>query len=257
MSANENYVYARYRTILFDKESRFRKAEKIYLLIKESYKNNLESARILDVGCSAGYISYWLSEKVGHVVGIDIDHDAIDSLNALKEEKENIEFKFACGDLLPFEDASFDVIICNIMYNLMTFETQERMFAEIRRCLRPEGICYFAGVNKFLILERKYNLPFLPWLPHRLGKIYVGMCSKIQGFDEYYRTLFGLKALCSRDFLVEDVSLKVIDNLHHYKMISNKNIAIQFFASIMGRLFYLFIPNYIFILRPRNRSGQK
>lgn len=249
---SDSYHYARYRTILFDKESRHSKAEKIFLFLQRYYEKDLSKAKVLDIGCSAGHISFWLSERVGNVVGVDIDQDTIDALNNIKQKNNNIKFKFASADALPFDDASFDIVICNIMYYLLTPDRQEKMLYEIRRCLRRGGVCYFAGPNKLLILERKYNLPFLPWLPVSLGRLYVKICSNIDGFDEYSKTLFGLKSLCNSHFVVEDVSLEAIDNLYHYKMIKKNNRLIQILASFLCRVFYLFLPSYIFILRPKN-----
>ena len=65
--------------------------------------------RVLDVGCSSGYLARRLVERGAAVVGIDTDEEAAEEARAVCEE-------VLVGDVesmeLPFEPGSFDVILC-------------------------------------------------------------------------------------------------------------------------------------------------
>lgn len=67
------------------------------------------SVRVLDVGCSSGYLARKLVEQGCSVVGIDVDERAAE---AAREVCEDV----LVGDVetmaLPFERASFDVVLC-------------------------------------------------------------------------------------------------------------------------------------------------
>jgi 2-polyprenyl-3-methyl-5-hydroxy-6-metoxy-1,4-benzoquinol methylase len=65
--------------------------------------------RVLDVGCSSGYLARRLVERGAAVVGIDTDEQAAQEARAVCEQ-------VLVGDVesmeLPFEAGSFDVILC-------------------------------------------------------------------------------------------------------------------------------------------------
>lgn len=92
---------------------------------------------VLDLACGAGYGTSLLSSVASRVVGVDIDHLAIDFA---KEHyaKSNVEFQLANALSLPFPEASFDTIV--------SFETIEHLpdipayLREVSRVLRPNGI---------------------------------------------------------------------------------------------------------------------
>ena len=67
---------------------------------------------ILDVGCGAGHVIKLIKEKDRNakVVGMDIDNNALNEAKA-----NNIDVEFIFGDIysLPFDDNSFDLVICS------------------------------------------------------------------------------------------------------------------------------------------------
>jgi SAM-dependent methyltransferase len=63
-----------------------------------------------------------------------------------------VEWRIADAMQLPFEDASFDAVVCQ--FGVMFFPDKPRAFAEARRVLRPGGVLLFnawdaIGVNEF------------------------------------------------------------------------------------------------------------
>jgi ubiquinone/menaquinone biosynthesis C-methylase UbiE len=253
-SNSNEYHYANTRTVLFDKTSRFEKAEKIFLILKEKYAHQLVEATVLDIGCSAGLIDYWLANKVRYIYGIDIDNDIISSVKNVEKQVDNFMFIYSEGDKLCFKDNTFDIVISNIMYYLLPHHAQQKMMEEISRCLKPEGLCYFATPNRLLILDGKYRLPFLCWLPIRLGRMYVKIFAPSKEYNEYYKTLFGLRKMIKKYFVWQDITLEILDHPHKYKFMYNQHKFIQGGIRILARLFYLFMPNYIFILRKREKN---
>src|SRR6266542_3852946 len=67
------------------------------------------AGRVLDVGCSTGYLSRRLVERGATVVGIELDERAAAQARRWCED-------VLTGDVetmeLPFEPASFDVVMC-------------------------------------------------------------------------------------------------------------------------------------------------
>lgn len=47
-------------------------------MLDDYHRGNLEELTVLDVGCSTGIISHYLSDKFEKVTGIDIDNSAIE-----------------------------------------------------------------------------------------------------------------------------------------------------------------------------------
>ncbi|HEV2773111.1 MAG TPA: class I SAM-dependent methyltransferase [Thermoleophilaceae bacterium] len=102
-------------------------------------------AEVLDAACGVGNGAAILAEEgARRVVGIDRDAEAI--LNARARAGEVAEFML--GDLraLPFEEGSFDVIVC--------FETIEQVIErdtvldELGRVLRQDGILLISSPNR-------------------------------------------------------------------------------------------------------------
>ena len=252
MSGADKYHYAGTRAILFDEKSRFEKAEKIYLAIKENYSGDLAEAIALDIGCSSGLIGLWLAGKVREIYGIDIDDDITGYVRKIEERAHNFHFMQAGGDRLPFEDGKFDVIISNIMYNLMPTDMQEKMMSEIHRCLKPTGVCYFAGPNKLCPVNGKYRLPFIDALPLSLARIYAKALSPIkETYNEFPKNVFGMQRMFAPLFEYKDITLKIIDDPDRYNFPLPQNGIARVAASLAARIFYVFMPNYIFILRKK------
>ena len=89
--------------------------------------------RILDAGCGPGANYNWLS-AYGEVVGIDYSPEAVRIANERHPQMEAVE---ADVTELPFEDASFDLVIEITV--LFVVEDDRRAVAELARVTRPGG----------------------------------------------------------------------------------------------------------------------
>lgn len=99
--------------------------------------------RVLDLGCHEGTITAALAATYRQITGADYDADAI--AHARERFGATCEFVEADAARLPFNDASFDIVIMNhVLYYLPDPAAAMR---EVRRVLVPHGTCYAAVIN--------------------------------------------------------------------------------------------------------------
>jgi len=90
--------------------------------------------RVLDVGCSSGYLARPLVERGCTVVGIELDEKAAEAAREVCSE-------VLVGDAetmeLPFPEGSFDVVLCGDVIEHL--RDPERFLARLRPLLREGG----------------------------------------------------------------------------------------------------------------------
>ena len=102
--------------------------------------------RVLEVACGSGGIATRIAETRGaSVVGIDLNELAIEAAkqrSSSPRKAGDVQFSKADADRpLPFEDASFDFVLCNDAIN--HFRSRCAVLQEWRRVLRVGGKCWF------------------------------------------------------------------------------------------------------------------
>jgi SAM-dependent methyltransferase len=101
-------------------------------------------ACVLDIACGTGYGLPVLQARARFVVGVDIDLAAAVKANeAIRKKKDAVVVADGC--LLPFADLSFDVITS--FETLEHLETRSQFLAELRRVLKPAGLCIVSTPN--------------------------------------------------------------------------------------------------------------
>ena len=95
------------------------------------------SERILDLGCGTGIVARVLRQRLGgaaNIVGVDASLPMIEKARSIEPE---LDWRVGDAVALPFADASFDLVLCHEMRNVMP----DRMVAlrEVRRVLSPGG----------------------------------------------------------------------------------------------------------------------
>ena len=115
----------------------------IYKMCKEDYPyiedelSRIKYRDLLDCGCGTGPIISLLHEKdsAKHYTGIDLTPRMIEVAKAKK--LSNTEFVVGDCENLPFEDESFDVVICTNSFH--HYPNPQRFFDSVKRVLRPGG----------------------------------------------------------------------------------------------------------------------
>ncbi len=117
-----------------------------------------EDTFVLDVGCGAGATACYLAKTYGcRVVGVDLRESMV-ALSNERAQRERltdadnkhplVEFRVADAQDLPFNDAHFDVVLCE---SVATFiEDKQRVVTEFARVVKPGG---YVGLNEELWLE--------------------------------------------------------------------------------------------------------
>jgi ubiquinone/menaquinone biosynthesis C-methylase UbiE len=235
-------------SVLKDAAGRTKKFEKI-LSVLQDFHTEIQSLICLDVGCSSGIITSLLGSHFSHVLGIDIDHEAV---SYARDHFSSSRVRFLIGDslALPFRDGSIDVVICNHIYEHVP---QPRKLMEgIYRILKEGGFCYFSAGNKYMVLEGHYGLPFLSWLPRPLANLYLQMLGKGDFYYEEHLSLRGLKQLV-RPFRIHDYTLSVIREPEKFHSTDLLHPDSFFYKGIrlLAPYLYPWIPTYVWVLTKR------
>lgn len=135
--------------------------------------------RLLEIGCGSGGISRWF----GEAGPMHWDVDALD-VEDVRLVRDGYRFQTVAGTTLPFEDASFDVVLTNhVIEHVGDEEAQRAHLSEVRRVLREDGVAYLAVPNRWMLVEPHYGLPFLSWVPMPVSNVYVRLAGKGTHYD--------------------------------------------------------------------------
>lgn len=246
MSRGYQHNFSASSPYVFEKENRERKARTMAAVLEDCLPRPLSGLDLLNVGGSAGIIDNFLAGHFRSVVGIDIDAPAIEYANS-HFSRDNLEFRVADAMSLPYDDDSFDVVICSHVYEHVP--DPRRMFSEIHRVLRDGGVCYFSAGNRIMWNEPHYNLPLLSVIPRPLAHVYIRLAGKASHYHEKHLSYWGLKSLVSR-FSCRDYTVQLVEQpekFHTDYMISPGSFKAQLARTLL-RLAYWAFPGYIWVL---------
>ena len=102
---------------------------------------------VLDLGCAGGFMAEALAGRGAQVTGIDPAAGAIDAARAhARAGGLRIGYDVGVGEALPYDDASFDAVVCVDVLEHVADLT--KVLAEVARVLRPGGLFLFDTINR-------------------------------------------------------------------------------------------------------------
>lgn len=159
---------------------------------------DLDSRRILDIGCGVGAFVERLREYSPHVYGTDIDRESV-----VRGGKALPNLGLALGEHMPFKDGSFDIIL---LHEVLEHVANDReTLREAARMLAPGGRVVIFVPNRLypfethgIFLGKRYvfgNMPFVNYLPDAVRNRLVPHARAYtkKGLRRVYRSA-GLKA---------------------------------------------------------------
>ena len=162
---------------VLDVGSRRAKAEKLIGVLQRELP--LRGTRLLDIGTGSGTIARELANAVGpdgSVASVDVAD--------VRVERDGFTFAIYDGYRLPFDGASFDVVVSNhVIEHVGGPDAQERHLREIARVLAPGGVLYVAVPHRWQLVENHYRLPALSWLPQRFADGYMRSSGRGERYD--------------------------------------------------------------------------
>ena len=120
---------------------------------------NLRGKRVLDLGCGSGDLTLALARVGAHMTAVDLSPGMIEVARqrlAHFAPGADVEFVVAPAETLPFEDATFDVIVGRFILHHLDIAHAAR---ECSRVLTSGGVALFtenSGRNPLLILARNH-----------------------------------------------------------------------------------------------------
>jgi ubiquinone/menaquinone biosynthesis C-methylase UbiE len=169
MNNNEKYSKENYDRIAQNYDDTFDgKFTKSYKTIIADMVTPQKGDFVLDVGCGNGSLIAAIGKKADiSAYGVDIAPKMIEEC---QKHYPNINFKVSSGELIPFEDNTFDfVIMCCVLHHLHTPET---FFAEAKRVLKSRGILIIGEPWMPIIARQITNYIVSPLLKAGDNKIF-------------------------------------------------------------------------------------
>ncbi len=120
--------------------------ESFYLINRWKSQNKKD---FLDLGCGLGRHSILFGKNGFNVSCFDISEEAINRTKKWANEEE-LSFNYQIGDMLklPYNDNSFDCILCMNVISHTDTEGMRIIINELKRVLRDDGECYLTLGSK-------------------------------------------------------------------------------------------------------------
>jgi ubiquinone/menaquinone biosynthesis C-methylase UbiE len=225
---------------------RYQKALKVHYVISEFAQSaNLNQLWCLDLGCGDGRIAWYLANSLGKVIALDYLFAPVHQAHK-RLKTTALAFLQADGVRLPFPDSSFDIVVCAQVYEHLAHV--ENLPEEVRRVLKPGGLCFFSGPNKLWFIEPHYGLPFLHWLPPRIASLYLRIFGENEQFEIRSLTYWQLRYLW-RHFRIYDCTPLLFSEPKQFgiSLPLTRGFWKKIFIFFL-RVFYFLVPNFNWLL---------
>lgn len=179
----------------------------IQSVLSDFLKTEVKGNHLLDIGTGNGEIAEYFSR--------DNEVCAVDVFDQRKNKEGNVKFSLIEGTALPFDAETFDIVLSNHVGE-HTPDWNAHL-DEIKRVLKPGGVCYLASPNRLFPWEGHYNV----WLIHYLPRTLFFRLLKAMGIykeDIKLLTWFQLKRMLEEKFLFKEYTQDIIKYQDKYYM---------------------------------------
>lgn len=235
---------------VLDLPSRRWKGEKILRLLELEPLDR--PWRVLEIGTGTGGIAHYLGSHPlvrCDVVSVDVAD--------LRLQADGYRFELVRGTALPFDDASFDVVISNhVIEHVGERVEQLAHLHECHRVLVPQGRGYLAVPNRWMLVEPHYRLVFLSWLPRSWRTPYLRLLGKGDFYDCEPPSLLEIEAMFRQaDLAASNLTVRALRET--FDIEGTAGVARRFAARLPDALYERLLavfPTLIFRFR-RAQSG--
>jgi SAM-dependent methyltransferase len=106
--------------------------------------DHIQGCRVLDIGCGFGWFELVaLDEEVEEIAAIEPSSRDLATAQAHITDPR-VTFQVASATALPFDDCSFDTVVCWEVLEHLPVGTEPQALAEIARVLAPDGVLYLS-----------------------------------------------------------------------------------------------------------------
>jgi ubiquinone biosynthesis O-methyltransferase len=222
---------------------------------------DVEGKKVLDIGCQYGVFSFFLAEKGAEVTGMDISQRWIARCQREASMKyDDKSFDFLAGDAqeLPFEDGSFDVVVCSEVIEHV--DHPGNVLSEINRVLVPGGVLVLSTPNtksyyvklwqvlKLLLPMKQIKGFVMKLLKFSLDDAYVRVRLQLpeERREEFDREVEKLKAM-AKELQLEDDDEEINEHIREFS-----NDELELLLDLMGfevekRTGFPVFPTYYFL----------
>lgn len=234
---------------LRDPAGRAARGRRIVAMLRALHRADLAGCRVLDVGCSAGLVVREVAGAVRFAVGVDVDAGAVAHASRECARPGRLAFARASGAALPFPPASFDVALCNHVYEHVA--DPHALLAEIARVLVPGGACWFAAGHTWQWIEPHYRLPLLALLPRGLASAWVRASGRGERYDVAYAAPWRVRELFAPFAEARLVSVEMLRDPVRYESAAGllRSRAVRALVRPLARPLAWLAPTQLWILR--------
>jgi ubiquinone/menaquinone biosynthesis methyltransferase len=151
--------------------------------------------RVLDLACGTGDITFELTARGAHTVGLDITPRMLELASAKRQDPTNPKFVAADMMALPFAPTQFDVVTAG--YGIRNVPVLRPAIAEIYRVLKPGGLFLSLDFNRpSSALVRAVYLSYLTIVGSALGLVLHRDPDTYRYIPESIRRYPGALAVC-------------------------------------------------------------
>ena len=107
--------------------------------------------RVLDLACGTATLTIQVKKSCPdcEVVGLDGSEQILDlARKKVAEQGVDVSFVNALSTEIPFDDDSFDRVLCSLLFHHLDRDGKRRTLQEVRRVLKPGGELHLADWGK-------------------------------------------------------------------------------------------------------------